>query len=63
MATSAEEKVVKSLDRIIKEVETIRTEMLSETPTRRNNLDFTLKSIEKDAKFLMSLLADFPSRR
>lgn len=63
MAASAEEKVVKSLERIIQEVQTIRAEMLSETPTRRNNIDFTLKSIEKDAQFLMSLLADFPSRR
>jgi len=62
MATS-EEKVVKSLDRIIQEIQAIRSEILSETPTRRNNIDFTLKSIEKDAKFLMSLLADFPSRR
>lgn len=62
MATS-EDKIIKSLDRIIQEVQTIRTEMTSETPTRRNNIDFTLKSIEKDAKFLMSLLADFPSRR
>jgi len=62
MATS-EEKVVKSLDRIIQEIQAIRSEILSETPTRRNNIDFTLKSIEKDAKFLMLLLADFPSRR
>lgn len=62
MATS-EEKIVKSLDKIIQEVHTIRAEILSETPTRRNNIDFTLKTIEKDAKFLMSLLADFPSRR
>lgn len=62
MATS-EEKIIKSLDKIIQEVQTIRTEMMSETPTRRNNIDFTLKSIEKDAKFLMSLLAEFPSRR
>jgi len=60
---SSEEKVVKSLEKIIQEVGIIRTEMMSETPTRRNNIDFTLKSIEKDAKFLMSLLADFPSRR
>lgn len=62
MATS-EEKIIKSLDRIIQEVQTIRTEIMSETPTRRNNIDFTLKSIEKDAKFLMSLLSEFPSRR
>jgi len=60
---SSEEKVVKSLEKIIQEVGIIRTEMMSETPTRRNNIDFTLKSIEKDAKFLMSLLADFPSRQ
>lgn len=63
MAASAEGKVVKSLERIIQEVQAIRVEMLSETLTRRNNIDFTLKSIEKDAQFLMSLLADFPSRR
>lgn len=62
MATS-EEKIIKSLDKIIQEIQTIRTEMMSETPTRRNNIDFTLKSIEKDAKFLTSLLAEFPSRR
>lgn len=62
MATS-EEKIIKSLDKIIQEIQTIRTEMMSETPTRRNNIDFTLKSIEKDAKFLASLLAEFPSRR
>lgn len=62
MATS-EEKIIKSLDKIIQEIQTIRTEIMSETPTRRNNIDFTLKSIEKDAKFLMSLLAEFPSRR
>lgn len=63
MAASAEGKVVQSLERIIQEVQAIRVEMLSETLTRRNNIDFTLKSIEKDAQFLMSLLADFPSRR